>query len=219
MKHFTKFSWPIAILLIALNAQSTLAQSKADIFDGKTPITWLGLDYTQATFTNAGESGKQNASDLTNFKFTKVYIPQWNDLFLSEMKKFDVAKAMHRPTVGYALNVTEGVNNAITKDFVVVNESALKKLTQQDISDLVKNYDFKGNTGIGMMFFVERMNKETEMEGAWVTFVDMQKKTVLFTTYLTSKIGGMGMRNNWADATYKMLKAIESNYDKWAKMP
>jgi hypothetical protein len=47
----------------------------------------------------------------------------------------------------------------------------------------------------------------------------MQKKTVLFTTYLTSKIGGMGMRNNWADATYKMLKAIESNYDKWAKMP
>jgi hypothetical protein len=217
MKHFTKFSWPIAILLIALNAQSTLAQSKADIFDGKTPITWLGLDYTQATFINAGESGKQNASDLTNFKFTKVYIPQWNDLFLSEMKKFDVAKAMHRPTVGYALNVTESVNNAITKDFVVVNPSALKALTQQDISDLVKNYDFKGNTGIGMIFFIESMNKETEIEGAWVTFVDMQKKTVLFTTYLTSTIGGMGMRNNWADATYKMLKTIESDYNKWAK--
>jgi hypothetical protein len=82
---------------------------------------------------------------------------------------------------------------------------------------LVKNYDFQDNTGIGMLFFIEGMSKETGTEGAWVTFVDMKSNTVLFTTYLTGKTGGTGFRNNLADATYKMLLQIGAEYNQWAK--
>jgi len=67
-----------------------------------------------------------------------------------------------------------------------------------------------------MLFFIEGMDKETKTEGAWVTFVDMNSKTVLYTSYLTGKTGGVGFRNNWADATYKILRQVETDKN-WAK--
>ncbi|MDB4901330.1 MAG: hypothetical protein JWQ63_611 [Mucilaginibacter sp.] len=216
MKTIIKFKMLMPLLFIALYSQSILAQSKADIFDEKTPVTWLGLDYTQAKFIPAKtESGSTH--EVTNSQFTQVYIPAWNYLFMIEGKKFNVAKSIHRPSVAYAIGVTEKVNSAIKKDFYTENQSDFKTLTEQNISDLVKNYDFQGNTGIGLLFFIEGMSRPNETEGAWVTFVDMKSKTVLFTSYLTGKTGGVGFRNNWADATFKILKQIESDYEKWGK--
>lgn len=46
----TKLKWLLALLYLALNLQSALVQSNQDIFDAEIPITWLGLDYTQAKF-------------------------------------------------------------------------------------------------------------------------------------------------------------------------
>lgn len=155
--------------------------------------------------------------EASTSEMVQTYIPAWNYLFMIQQKKFNVAKAVHRATVGYALSVTEKVNRGITKDFIDTNPADFNTLTEQNISDLVKNYDFQGNTGIGMLFFIEGMSKETETEGAWVTFVDMKTNTLLFTKYLTDKTAGMGFRNNWADATFKMLLQIGADYDQWAK--
>ena len=215
MKPIIKFKILFAALFLALGTQSILAQSRADIFDGKTPITWLGLDYTQAKFI-ISPSDEKSKEEL-NADFTGKYIPAWNYLFMMEKKKFDVAKAVHRSEVKYALSVTEKVNNTITKDFYSTNQKEYQTLTEGNIRDLVKSYDFQGNKGIGMMFFVEGMNKLTGEEGVWVTFVDMDSKNLLFTSYLTGKIAGMGFRNNWANPFYKILLQVGSYYDQWAK--
>jgi hypothetical protein len=216
MKTITKFKMLLPCLFISLFTQSILAQSKADIFDKKNQVTWLGLDYTQARFI-PGENESGIIHEVTNTQFTQVYIPAWNYLFMIERQKFNVAKSIHRPDVAYAIGVTEKVNSAIKKDFYTENPSDFKTLTEQNIIDLVKNYDFQGNTGIGLLFFIEGLSRPNQTEGAWVTFVDMKSKTVLFTSYLTAKTGGIGFRNNWADATFKILNQIESDYGKWAK--
>ena len=213
MKIITNLGLPLVLLCSVLNMQSVLAQSKTDVFDGKTPITWLGLDYTQAKYI--AESSESSESPVTN-ETVKLYIPSWNYLFLTEQKKFNVARATHRMYIDNALIVTEKANRTIDKDFIFKNRTDINTLTEENIADLVKNYDYHGKTGIGMLFFIESMDKNTNTEGAWVTFVDMSSKTLLYTTYLTAKTGGVGFRNNWADATYKILRQVETDKN-WAK--
>jgi len=213
MKIITSLGLPLVLLCSVLNMQSVLAQSKTDVFDGKTPITWLGLDYTQAKYI--AESSESSESPVTN-ETVKLYIPSWNYLFLTEQKKFNVARATHRMYIDNALIVTEKANRTIDKDFIFKNRTDINALTEENIADLVKNYDYQGKTGIGLLFFIESMDKNTNTEGAWVTFVDMSSKTLLYTTYLTAKTGGVGFRNNWADATYKILRQVETDKN-WAK--
>ena len=198
--------------LVCLSTQMLLAQSKADISDPKVQITWLGIDFSQAKFFGS-ETDYKKSGELINCEFAGKYFTAWNNLFITEAKKYDVAKAIHRTNVPYALNVTDKVNSALTKDFFSEDSLTFKTLTEEAISDLVKKYDFQGKTGIGMIFFVEGMSKPMEKEGVWVTFVDMNSKTLLLTSYQAPKPGGFGFRNFWMKPFYTILKDMESGFD------
>jgi hypothetical protein len=202
---------PLLLLLpLLLLKQSLLAQTKADVFDEKTPITWLGLDYSQAMFLGApNEYGK--AAELTNEQISHNYSRSWNYLFMEQPKKFNVAKAVHRASVGYKIEVTQKVDDSTKKNYFTTDPALFNTLTEQKIGDLVKNYDYQGNTGIGMLFFVDGISISNSQEGAWVTFVDMKSKTLLYTTYVIGQSGGMGFRNNWANATYKILLSFAAD--------
>ena len=206
--HFLK---PLLLLLpLLLLKQSLLAQTKADVFDGKAPITWLGLDYTQARFIGVpNDYGKPG--EVTNERISDFYTRSWNYLFFDQPRKFDAARAAHRASVISKIEVTQKVDDTIKKDYFTKDTTLFKTLTEQKISDLVKNYDYQGNTGIGMLFFVEGISKSSSQEGVWVTFVDMKSKTVLYTTYVIGQSGGMGFRNNWADANFKIIVSFANN--------
>jgi hypothetical protein len=134
------------------------------------------------------------------------------------MKKYDVAKAVHRPTVKYDIDVALNANKALAdKNFYSNSPSDFKTIDETTIDNLVKNYNFKNDDGIGLIFFVEGMSKGAESVGVWVTFVDMKSKTVLLTSYQTEKPGGFGFRNYWAKPFYEIIKNMESNFNKMNK--
>jgi len=207
MKPYAKFKWLIALLLIGVNAKPLFAQSKSDLTDPKVPITWLGVDYSQTKFIGSPSQFKELGS-ISNEEFRYKYTDAWNMLFVNEQKKYDVAKALHRGSINYAIDVSQKTNNALKKDFFSNNPGDFKKLTEQDISNVVKNYDFQNNSGIGLIFFVEGMSKGMESMGIWVTYVDMKSKTVIQTTYKTAKPGGIGFKNYWAKPLYTILKEM-----------
>lgn len=225
MKPFTKFKWLIALLFISVNAQSLSAQSKADIFDKKVPVTWLGVDYSLTTFigtpsyTTVGFSpwtGVKKTGDgvITKEEFRDEFLVQWNQLFIDESKKYNVAKAIDRSSVKYAIDVCISANKKLAKkEFFSNDPKDFHTKTEADVVNAVKNYDFQNNQGIGMMYFVEGMERGTGEEGIWVTFVDMKSKTVLLTKYESSKGQGSGFRNYWAKPLYVALK--EMNLNKW----
>ncbi len=195
----------------------TWAQSKEDVFNSGTEVTWLGLDFTQLKFIGDAAQWK-DAGEITNNGMRDKYFPGWNDLFVKEQKKYDVAKAIDRGEVKYALSVTEKANNSLKKpDFFTDDANAYSHLSEQKIEGLVKKYDFQGNKGIGLLFFVESMSKGKEEAAMWVTFVDMNKKSVLFTKRLTEKSGGFGFRNYWAKTFYNALKEMGDDFKKWKK--
>jgi hypothetical protein len=199
---------------LKLSAQAT----KADIFDTSKPITWLGIDFSQTKIIGtANQWGDKGA--ITNAELRDTYTVAWNELFINEQKKYDVAKAVHRATVKYDIDIALKANQAslAQKDFFTNSPSDFKTLTEASIAALVKNYDFKNDDGIGLIFFVEGMSKGTDSMGVWVTFVDIKTKTVLLTDYQTEKPGGFGFRNYWAKPFYTILKNMDSNFKKMDK--
>lgn len=216
MKPITKLKWLIAVAFVAISSQALLAQTKANVFDDKTPITWLGLDFSQARFIGPATQFK-DAGQITSADFRDKYTVGWNELFLKEPKKYKVADFLHRSSVTNAIEVSENANSKLSKEFFSENISDYKTITESAIAEQVKNYDFKNNQGIGCLIFVEGMSKAKEKAGGWVTFVDMKSKTVLFTTYVEGDSGGFGFKNYWAKSFLNMLKATESGYSKWKK--
>jgi hypothetical protein len=85
------------------------------------------------------------------------------------------------------------------------------------VSNLVSKYDFRGNKGIGMMFFVESFSKGKEEGALWVTFVDMNTKKVLLTQRVTEEAGGIGFKNFWAKTLLGTLKDTGKSLKSWAR--
>ena len=205
----------LTLVVACVLSISLRAETKADIFNPAVPITWLGLDFSQLVFigsaTQYHDAGTVTGDDLRN-----KYFPGWNELVINEKEKYNVADAVHRTEVTYATEVTAKANKQIPDhDFFSTNESDFQKLTEQKIGDLVKKYDFQGKTGIGLMFFVDGMNKSAAKASVWVTFVDMKTKKVLFTEHEVEKSGGFGFRNYWAKSFYNVLITIKSNFKSW----
>ena len=214
MKSVQKPGWLLAFLFVCVNLQSVSAQTKAEVLDDASKdITWLGLDFSQAKFIGPASQFK-DAGEITKEEFRDKYTVSWNQLFIDEQKKFNVAEMVHRPTVKYALEVTAKANGNIKKEFFGASPNDFRTLDEKKIGDLVSKYDFQGKTGAGVLFFVEGMSKGLAEAGAWVTLVDMKTKKVLFTTFKTGKAGGFGFRNYWAKSWANILKEAKSDFKK-----
>jgi hypothetical protein len=209
-----KFFGSIMVIFLCTAANNVNAQTREDIFNGSSEISWLGLDFSQAKFIGTATQFK-DAGEITNAEMRDKYIPGWNQLFLDEMKKYNVAEAVHRAEVKYEIGITDKANSNFKGDFFSSNSDDYRKLDEEKIKKIVKGYDFKGKTGIGLLFFIDGMSKGKEEANAWVTFVDMKSKTVLFTKNQSGKPKGFGFKNYWAGSFLDILKSAKSNYNSW----
>ncbi len=195
-----------AAIIFAININ---AQTKADVFNSGTELTWLGLDFSQVNFIGSATQWK-DAGEITSDQMRDKYFPAWNELFQKEPEKYDVAKATNRSSVKYALMVTEKANNSLKRDYFVDDANLYYTLDEAKVAALVKKYNFQGNKGLGLIFFVEGMSKGKEQSCAWATFVNMDTKEVLWTQRIVGKTGmAIGFRNYWANTFNNMLKDLK----------
>jgi hypothetical protein len=189
-----------------LYAQSTMS----DLFNGKAKLTFLGLDFTQAKYI--GKIGFTDPSAIKN-----QHMVSWNNLIELEPKKFSLQKAFALKDDMYAskvedmvkLNKTANVDDNITDDDYSITEDQVKKS--------VSRYSLSEKDGIGLVYVVESLNKTEEKLYAWVTFIDLKTKKVLYTEKVDGKAGGFGFRNFWAGGVYKINNTIDSKlFKKWS---
>jgi len=205
----------LVLLLAATMSVTGYSQAKSDIF-GTAPITWLGLDFTHLKFIGSAAQFK-DAGTITNSDMRSKYFTAWNNLFVAEQKKYNVADAVHRDNVTFAIEVTQSANDKNTSDYFTEKADDYQRLNEDEISKAVAGYDFKGKTGIGLLFFVEGMSKDKTEASMWVTFVDMGAKKVLLTNRMTGGSGGFGFRNYWAKSFFNVLQDVEHDFKKWKK--
>ena len=203
---------PIVFMLSILLALPVFGQDKADVFNPSTEVTWLGLDFSGAKFIGDRER-LGSESDIRHL------IDAINELMITEADKYNVAAAIQKKTVDNEIDVTNEHNaeldvlamiSADGKDHVHLNRS--------QVEEIISSYDFKGKSGIGLMFNVESFNKLIEEGSFWITFVNMGSKEVLFTERLTAPPSGFGMRNFWAGSVNGVLAKIKKKeFENWRK--
>ena len=190
---------------------SAKAQTKNDIFNPNTTITWLGLDFTAAQFVGDREEWR----DTTH---TLEIIEALNTLIIKEKEKFYIAAAINKDKVDYQPEVTMSHNSRINLEDMLTDKVSEHFLKSADIQDIVSRYNYKGLNGIGLMFNIQAFNKSTEQAILWITFINMSTKEVLFTEKMTDAPSGFGLRNYWAGAIYKIMKEVrKSDYERWRK--
>ena len=188
------------------------AQSKSDVFRKDVPVTWLGLDFTSNKFIGDRERFGSE-SDVRHL------IDAWHELILKESDKYDIARAIDRVSVENAVEVTNENNAQLdVLSMFSENEKDYLHMKTSDVAEIVWNFDFKGLTGIGLMFNVESFNKINQEGSIWITFINLEAKEVLFTERMVAPPGGAGMRNYWAGCIRDILVKIQKKeFEMWRK--
>lgn len=188
------------------------AQTKSDVFNKDTEITWLGLDFSHAKLLGDREKFGSE-SDLRHL------MTAWNELILNEPEKYNVAKAVGRSKVTNAIDVTGDRNGEVDVQAMFTDDQKdYLHIQPSEIEGIVSSFDFKGKTGIGLVFIVETFSKPNEEGSMFVTFVNMGSKELLFSERLTAEPKGFGMRNFWAGCVFGVLtKMQKKEFENWRK--
>lgn len=162
-------------------------------------VTWYGIDYTKIQMV-----GDDGFSDTENI--VRIYFDAWNNFVLSEPKKYDVRKNLFKQDVIIDLDLVKEHNALVDPKALVV--SKVNSISQDDVNALLDSYDFKNNTGIGVLLVAEYYNKNNVTASYLYIVFDVQSKSILFSRRYYSNPRGFGFRNYWAYTIYKTLQSI-----------
>lgn len=208
MKKVARFL-PLYLVLLISSIHPSFAQTVKNIFDGETPITYLGIDFSQAKVF--GETATA-PTDMRDNLF-----PAINNSVINHLNKYDIAGALQRQDVASDLGQVNSHNRSIAvQQIKTSNVSDFNHLNPGDIDKLVSSYDFAGKTGIGLLLVVDGMSKLKKAATIYVTFINMTTKRVLLTERLEGNAGGFGFRNYWAKPIEDVIKKIKkTKYKEW----
>ena len=192
--------------------QFAAAQTLKDFFNADATALYLGIDFTKAKLI---DDPKSEASDIVDRQYEGI-----NLLVVTEIKKFDLNAAFHKTNIDHDLaTVNKRNNKSDAGQLMSTNTSDFHRLKEDDISSIVKGFDYGDKKGLGILFVMEAMSKSGKAAAIWVTFIDMKAKKVLYTERLEEKVGmAIGFRNTWASAVKKLLDEIEGDkFKEWQK--
>lgn len=194
----------IGILFCAfLIIVSTQAQTVQDVFDKGSELTYLGIDFTRVKIVGEPTS---NTEDIVERQFLLI-----NQKFQEETKKFNLPKVFKKSRVPSSIGEANKRNATIDPDQLLSEDTYdYQRLTPEDVTEVVKQYDFEGKTGTGLLLVAEGYNKTLPQISVYVTFIDMGTKSVIFTERTTAKLGsGFTYANYWLSGFKNLLDNIE----------
>jgi hypothetical protein len=211
MKRIVKASFFMSSIFIVMLAQPAFSQTLKDVFNSsETPLLYLGVDFTKAKLI---DDAVANEMDVRDRQFAGI-----NDVIIAEPKKYDLNKAFHKTNVDHDLGAVAKRNiQADAGQIKSTNTSDFHRLKENDITTLVKGFDFPDKKGVGVLFVMEAMSKSGKAAAIWVTFIDTRAKKVLLTERIEANTkGGFSFRNLWASSVKSLLDEIEDKkYKEW----
>jgi len=203
----------IFIYLLFTVSSSSFAQGISDILNSsKSEILFIGLDFTHCNFV--GSEGFTDPKAIV-----ERIIPAWNNLFITEKEKYDLAKTFQKQSFEYDLSYVGEQNAEI--DFLHIvsdNEEDAEHLDENQVANIIDRYRIDADQEIGLVFVMESFDKLSAKGNMYVTFFNTRNNQVIFTERMSGKTGGIGVRNFWARSIYNVLLAIQKKQFKaWKK--
>ncbi|MCH5599888.1 hypothetical protein [Niabella ginsengisoli] len=155
-------------LSVALKAQ-TLSEV---LNDTKASIFYYGIDFTKAKLIGDPNA---NPQDIVDRQFAGI-----NALMLNEPKKYDIAGAFRRSELQSDLSFVDKRNAKIDPDELISSSTEdFNRLSEKDVTALVKAFDGGNRSGTGLLFVVDGMSKYKKAVSLWVTLFDIKKKNFI----------------------------------------
>jgi hypothetical protein len=172
-------------------------------------IVWLGLDFTQVRIV--GPLGTVDKNEL------KELFDDINMVVITERSKYNFEAALRKDEVPYNLKIVTGLNSEIDPGKAIAYASKEEsRLNEEAISVLIKQYRIENKEGIGLVFFMETLDKIRENGTMWVTFFSLADGNILFTERMSGTAGGISFRNHWVRTVYEVIDQIRNTkYAEW----
>lgn len=166
--------------------------------DDATGVNFYGVDFSLVKIRNASE---------TPTEFKKMFY-DLNFLFISEPKKFNVAKYLNKSLNKMSLEAVNQVNRNINeKDMTTQRES--NEIDPKVMAEHIKSLPIKDDKGIGVVMVAKLLDKTSNRGYYQLVYFDIETRELLSSFPLDGKSQGFGLRNFWAATVYKSLKSIK----------
>ena len=213
MNRSVKVRFFMSFIFAALLSPAAFSQTLKDFFNSDaTSAIFLGIDFTK---TKLIDDASTDAKDIVERQYAGI-----NEGAATDSKKLSLAGAFHKSVMDHDLGPVNKRNLKIDPSQIKsTNTSDFHRLKEEDISALVKGFDFDGKKGLGILFVMEAMSKTGKAAAIWVTFIDMTTKKMLFTERMEEKVGmGFGFKNYWVIPVKRLLDDIKDDkFKEWQK--
>jgi len=204
----------IITILIATTFYSW-SQTASDIFKATDyEYVYYGIDYSNAKFigdfsqfADAGETSLSSIKDK--------YFEGWNSVIENEKEKYQLAEALRKEQIRYDLDFAAKVN--AETDIEEMEASASNEMTLEDVKGIVNGYSLPDESGVGIIFITEYLNKNKENAGIHFVVFNISTKEVLLHNRYVKAAGGFGLRNYWIKPFYYVTEAVAKDFKKWKK--
>ena len=181
------------LMAIFLSIFSLAGFVQAEVAAEAKTLVWCGLDYSQVKMIGTMDFRQPNQI----FPGTLL---EWNGLFMKEM--LPKLEAMS-PSVESDLHAVEDRNQKASASQIEREDGTRAEkvdptdITATKIADIVISYKLKHDSGVGLVFIMDRLVKAQEVGCLYVVFFDIGSRKVLHSERIVAPAGGYGFRNYW----------------------
>ena len=182
--------------LVILGFFSTSFSQDSKIPTSFDKVVWFGVDFTAAKCTLVTE----DPSVIVN-----QYLKEINSIILTEQEKYNIKGHFKINELTYNVDLANEFNQKIDPStFVITTEH---KIDIEKVREVIRKYEPKENSGTGLIFVAENLNKVTKQGSYYVCFFDIKTKEIIGYKRMSGGVTGFGFRNYWARSIYNIMLA------------
>jgi hypothetical protein len=157
------------------------------------PLVWCGLDYSMVKMI--GTDGFRDPD-----KIFPGMLEAWNALFMKEMlprlEKMAPSAQTDLKAVD-ARNAKASAKQIEHEDGTRAEKVDPSHITEADIAKAVGSYKLTKDTGLGLVFIVDRLVHAQKTGCLYVVFFDLASRKVVRSERICADAAGFGFRNFW----------------------
>jgi hypothetical protein len=172
-------------------------------------VVFYGMDFSLMRLTDAKKIDLEEKSDLDRF------FPGWISLFEKLDYVKEVKRYLRKSDFSYSPASVQSRYKFVPKDWVILDDYSINYDT---LISVVKDYKLKEKEGLGFVIIIENFNKRQERGTMYMTFFDIAKKEVLWSTQVWGEPGGFGMTKYWLSTVFYGFGKYINYYNKMTRL-
>lgn len=170
-------------------------------------LVFCGLDFSRARFIGS-EEFKYLSEMESNF------LKEWNVSFSENYKK--ASKIMGLENIEVKLDYTNVKNNIVVPEEMIIASPKDYKAKNGEVGEaMLSSYNFSDSQGIGLLYYVEKLDGFNLDSKVHFVVFDIKTKTVLIEEELSGKAKNGEFRKLWLKTLEDTDGDIKDKYETW----